>query len=229
MKQEKVHPLMLFTKAVLQREGSLWLEEDNLREWAKIKKTSLSMLDNLCNLGQIKKLGFDGHFYYTLPSIHLLETEAAYNVIRILYSDRLGKIPATTINKMIDRIEKEIGITLHSEQRKAVHTMVNNGFCVITGGPGTGKTCTLNVAILVMEELYPGIRIRFTAPTGKAAGRITEATKRNAKTIQRELKLTYTKKHLTFLKVMFLLSMKYQCSIWKLQAMFLKPFAMDNE
>lgn len=194
MEQERVHPLVRFIGAVLQKEGSLWLEEDNLNRWAEKSKADISMLEKLCSIGKIKKLGFDGHFYYTLPAIHILETEAAYNAIRILYSDRLGEIPAATIDKRIDRIEKEIGITLHPEQRKAVHTMVNNGFCVITGGPGTGKTCTLNVAIQVIEDLYPGICIRFTAPTGKAAGRITEATKRYAKTIQRELKITYTKK-----------------------------------
>lgn len=200
MEQELKHPLVRFIEAVLLREGNLWVEEDNLKHWAQILKTDLSMLDIICNLGKIKKLRLDGRSYYTLPFIHKIETETAYDVIRILFSDKLGRIPSAVIDEKINRIEKETGITLHSEQRKAVHTMVNNSLCVITGGPGTGKTCTLNVAIRVLEELYPGVCIKFTAPTGKAAGRITESTKRHAMTIQRELKLTYTKKNPDFFK-----------------------------
>ena len=194
MENKLKYPLVRFIEACLQSEGSLWVEEERLKLIAKKRKVDISPLDTLCDTGKLKRLRFDGVNYITLPQFHELETEASYNVMRILYNDSLGKTPAKKIDELINGIEKKIGITLHSEQRKAVHTMVNNGLCVITGGPGTGKTCTLNTAVQVIEDLYPGISIKFSAPTGKASGRITESVHRPARTTQRELKLTYTKK-----------------------------------
>ena len=195
MDKQLKYPLVRFVEACLQSEGSLWVEEERLKSFARKRKVDVSPLDNLCKSGKLKRLRFDGVNYISLPTFHAVETEGAYNVMRILYNDTLGKVPAKTIDGIIDKIENKIGIELHSEQRKAVHTMVNNGLCVITGGPGTGKTCTLNTAVQVIEELYPGITIKFTAPTGKASGRITESVHRPARTVQRELKLTYTKKY----------------------------------
>ena len=194
MSEERKHPLVRFIEDCLSKEGSLWLDEDNFKRYAKQFKVDTYDLDTLCRLKKIYRCVFDGTTYYSLPFYAGIETEAAYNVMRILFTDTLPEIEGKIIDEKINKIEKEIGITLHEEQRNAVHTMVNNGFCVITGGPGTGKTCTLNTAVKVIEELFPGICIKFTAPTGKAAGRITESVKRPARTVQRELKLTYTKK-----------------------------------
>ena len=197
-KEFSLHPITKFIRDYLLFEGSLWMSEDTLKRKAERNKVDLSSLNKVIDIGQIKKLTYDGINYYSTPQNHLIETEAAYNVMRTLYNDTMKKIPSRTIDALIDEVQEEIGITLHAQQREAVHTMVNNGFCVITGGPGTGKTCTLNTAVKVIERLFPGITIAFTAPTGKAAGRITESVKRPAKTIQRELKITYTKKEPDF-------------------------------
>ena len=188
------HPIAAFIENYLQMEGSLWMPEELLYSKATKHKIDLRNLEMLCEKGAVKKLTMDGVNYYTVPSFHKMETQAAYNCMRILYADILPKVPRSTIFKIISDIEKEIGITLHSQQREAVVTMVNNGFCVITGGPGTGKTCTLNTAVKVLEKVFPGIDIRFTAPTGKAAHRITESVKRSALTIHRELHITRDKK-----------------------------------
>lgn len=89
--------------------------------------------------------------------------------------------------KEIDFFEKVYGITLHPMQRKAVTAALNNGGVVITGGPGTGKTTIIKCIIHLLERA--GNSYVLTAPTGRAAKRMSEATGRVAKTIHRLLEL----------------------------------------
>ncbi len=91
--------------------------------------------------------------------------------------------------KQIERVEKEIGITLHSIQRQAVMEALSSGVLVITGGPGTGKTTTINTIINILEE--EGLEVLLAAPTGRATKRMCEATGREAKTIHRLLEISY--------------------------------------
>ena len=90
--------------------------------------------------------------------------------------------------KQIERIEKNEGIELDEMQRTAVVEAARNGVLVITGGPGTGKTTTINAMIHFFEN--EGLDIRLAAPTGRAAKRMTEATGYEAQTIHRMLELT---------------------------------------
>lgn len=86
-------------------------------------------------------------------------------------------------------LEEECSIFLAHEQKTAVKEAMENGVCVITGGPGTGKTTTLNAIIkLLQTEKY---NIVLTAPTGRAAKRMTEATGLEAQTIHRLLGANY--------------------------------------
>ena len=78
-------------------------------------------------------------------------------------------------------------ICLDSLQEKAVYEAVNSGLLVITGGPGTGKTTTINTIIRYFE--MEGMEILLAAPTGRAAKRMTEATGYEARTIHRMLEL----------------------------------------
>lgn len=90
--------------------------------------------------------------------------------------------------KQIERIEKNEGIELDEMQCTAVVEAARNGVLVITGGPGTGKTTTINAMIHFFEN--EGLDIRLAAPTGRAAKRMTEATGYEAQTIHRMLELT---------------------------------------
>lgn len=92
-------------------------------------------------------------------------------------------------DKKIQRVEKEIGITLHDIQKKAVVEALSSGVLVITGGPGTGKTTTINTIINILED--DGFEVLLAAPTGRAAKRMCEATGREAKTIHRLLEISY--------------------------------------
>ena len=76
---------------------------------------------------------------------------------------------------------------LHAHQALAVRTSLGARFSVITGGPGAGKTSSLEVLLRVFEDMVPGARIALCAPTGRAAQRMAESTRRPAKTIHRLL------------------------------------------
>lgn len=88
----------------------------------------------------------------------------------------------------LDTIEKLTGVQLDELQRKAVIETQNNGVSVITGGPGTGKTTTIN-AIIQMFEI-DGLEVSLAAPTGRAAKRMSEATGHKASTIHRLLEVS---------------------------------------
>lgn len=92
------------------------------------------------------------------------------------------------IAEKIRRIQKVEKIELDQMQQQAIVEAVRNGLLVITGGPGTGKTTTINGIIRYFE--MEGLDIYLAAPTGRAAKRMTEATGYEAKTIHRMLELT---------------------------------------
>lgn len=92
------------------------------------------------------------------------------------------------IAEKIRRIQKVEKIELDQMQQQAIVEAVKNGLLVITGGPGTGKTTTINGIIRYFE--MEGLDIYLAAPTGRAAKRMTEATGYEAKTIHRMLELT---------------------------------------
>lgn len=92
------------------------------------------------------------------------------------------------VDKRIERIEQELGEELDEKQRLAVKEAVQNGLLVITGGPGTGKTTTINAILKYFEE--EDVVVELAAPTGRAAKRMSEATGYAAKTIHRLLELS---------------------------------------
>ena len=99
-----------------------------------------------------------------------------------------GDIASGVIEKRLEQIQASEQIELDEMQQQAVLEAVNSGLMVITGGPGTGKTTTINTIIQYFE--MEGMEILLAAPTGRAAKRMTEATGYEARTIHRMLELT---------------------------------------
>ena len=91
------------------------------------------------------------------------------------------------ILEQIENVEKELSIGLDELQHQAVLEAARNGIFILSGGPGTGKTTTINAIIRYFER--EGMDIMLAAPTGRAAKRMTEATGFEAKTIHRLLEL----------------------------------------
>lgn len=122
-------------------------------------------------------LVYSSHYYY-------LELNAA----RMLHDLNIkGDIPQAEIKANLLKIQQQESIHLDELQEKAVYEAVNSGLLVITGGPGTGKTTTINTIIRYFE--MEGMEILLAAPTGRAAKRMTEATGYEARTIHRMLEL----------------------------------------
>lgn len=92
-------------------------------------------------------------------------------------------------SEVIDTAEEISGIKYERSQREAINAALSVGFLVLTGGPGTGKTTTLNAIISLFEQ--QGMNVLLAAPTGRAAKRMTELTGCDAKTIHRLLEVEY--------------------------------------
>ena len=120
---------------------------------------------------------------------HTLYYYTELGIAKMLHElDLKGKVAEDQILKRIQKIEEKSGIVLDELQREAVIQAVNSGILIITGGPGTGKTTTINTIIKYFEQDYK--EILLAAPTGRAAKRMTEATGWEAKTIHRLLDLS---------------------------------------
>ncbi|MBE5972500.1 MAG: ATP-dependent RecD-like DNA helicase [Lachnoclostridium sp.] len=111
------------------------------------------------------------------------------NTARMLHDLNLkDKVSSDKIKARIGRILASDEMELDELQEQAVIEAVNNGLLIVTGGPGTGKTTTINTIIRYFEQ--EGMEILLAAPTGRAAKRMAEATGYEAKTIHRLLELT---------------------------------------
>ncbi len=118
------------------------------------------------------------YYYMELNTARMLQDlNVKYDVAEVLLERRLTQI------------EKNVEIELDDMQREAVRAAATNGVLVLTGGPGTGKTTTINAIIHFFES--EGMDILLAAPTGRAAKRMSEATGCEAKTIHRMLELAY--------------------------------------
>lgn len=95
-----------------------------------------------------------------------------------------------SINADVEKYEKSKKIMLAPNQKRAVAEAINNGICIITGGPGTGKTTTLDCVLTLLRKR--GEKIVLAAPTGKAAKRMSQACGEEAKTIHRLLEYSKT-------------------------------------
>ena len=111
------------------------------------------------------------------------------NTARMLHDLNVhSKIPAQQIKARLLKLTEQDPFPLDELQEQAVYEAVSHGLLIITGGPGTGKTTTINTIIRYFEQ--EEMEILLAAPTGRAAKRMSEATGRESKTIHRLLELT---------------------------------------
>ena len=125
-----------------------------------------------------KRIIYPAQFYYM-----------ELNTARMLHDLNIhSKINEENVKKRLKKITEAEKIELDELQEQAVMEAVSNGLLIITGGPGTGKTTTINTIIHYFDQ--EDMEILLAAPTGRAAKRMTEATGYEAKTIHRLLELT---------------------------------------
>ena len=129
----------------------------------------------------------DIDFVFT-PQLHLSEMYISSRIKMLL------KFPSEKIkdiDKEIEKCEKSDGIQYADLQKQAITSALTEGMLVLTGGPGTGKTTTLNAIIKIMKD--KGKKVLLSAPTGRAAQRMSELTGDEAKTLHRLLEVSWDK------------------------------------
>ncbi len=143
-------------------------------------------LDELLESGALVEKELGGRAFVFLKSAYRDE-KAISDRIKILL--RFPPPQNKTLDADIEKIEQEDGIQYADNQKEAIKTALDRGILILTGGPGTGKTTTLNGILKLFERQE--LDIALAAPTGRAAKRMTELTGREAKTIHRLLEVEW--------------------------------------
>lgn len=170
-------------------EGHIYLPEEALVRRAgellgvEIQDIGKHVMDLCIEKKTVMKEGEDGiriypaHYYY-------LEL----NTAKMLHDLNIDcELPEDMIERRLRKVEETEQIELDAMQHKAVIESIRHGLLVLTGGPGTGKTTTINTMIRFFDS--EGMSILLAAPTGRAAKRMTEATGYEAQTIHRLLEV----------------------------------------
>ena len=181
---------ILYTLQQSLTEGHIYLiREVLLHQAAELLEIEITNMEKyLMDLAMEKKIvlkeGADGvrvytsHFYYAE-----LRTAKMLHDLQLHYEEA-----DIVMEKRISEIEKRTGMELDEMQRLAIKTAVQNGVMILTGGPGTGKTTTINSMIQYFESEH--MDFLLAAPTGRAAKRMAEATGYEAQTIHRLLEVS---------------------------------------
>lgn len=181
---------MLYVLLQASGEGHIYLPKEELfRRAASLLQVDISYMEkHLMDMAIDRKVVLKEREKETIvyPSQHYyLELNTARMLCELNVSCPEDE---KSTEKRIAQIEKETGTVLDEMQKKAVREATSNGLFVLTGGPGTGKTTTINAIIRFFES--EGAELRLAAPTGRAAKRMTEATGYEAQTIHRLLELS---------------------------------------
>ena len=129
---------------------------------------------------------FSGRDFIFLPKQHRSEV---YSADRIRMMLKYPPQSIVGIDREIEEIERSEGIEYAQLQQEAIRAALDKGLLILTGGPGTGKTTTLNAIIRILME--KGEQVFLAAPTGRAAKRMSELTGQEAKTIHRMLQVDW--------------------------------------
>ena len=144
--------------------------EDHFLELVMDKKLMIKVVEGK------EQIYLDQYYYMELNTARMLVD------LNITYPDKEEEIL-----KQIDLIEKKTEIALDEKQKSAIIMAAKQGLLILTGGPGTGKTTTINALIRFFEQEQ--LSMLLAAPTGRAAKRMQEATGYEASTIHRMLEL----------------------------------------
>ncbi|MBR4099924.1 MAG: ATP-dependent RecD-like DNA helicase [Clostridia bacterium] len=142
--------------------------------------------DKLLEAFRLCSENINGTEYLSIPDYYNAEQHIA---ARLFSVKRFINASVTVDELEIQNVENRLGIKFEALQREAIFEAFKSGILILTGGPGTGKTTTLNAIIKLFENR--NLNIELAAPTGRAAKRMTELTGREAQTIHRLLEVEW--------------------------------------
>ncbi|MBE5805640.1 MAG: ATP-dependent RecD-like DNA helicase [Clostridiales bacterium] len=170
--------------------GHCAVVKDNLYEFVKsLLKVEYNDIENvIINMRANKEIYIEereNNIWIYLYYFYMVEENIASKLMTLDKAKNIKKI--SSLIKEVKEVEKETGIFLSEKQKEAIEAINNNNVCIITGGPGTGKTTIIKTII----ELYKkhNKKTVLCAPTGRAAKRMTETTGQEAKTLHRLLEI----------------------------------------
>lgn len=120
-----------------------------------------------------------------LNNFHFIENRIVTLLKQLLEESKAPLCSTSQIDDFIKSYEKDKGFQFAEKQKEAIYMALQNGISILTGGPGTGKTQTINSIIECVKSVKPDPSIHLSAPTGKASKRMTELTGMDAQTIHR--------------------------------------------
>ena len=145
-----------------------------------------SELDRQLTEGEVKSYTRPDGEFICLPDLLSAETDIAARLWEL--SRHPVPLPPD-VDRSIEILERAQGFAYAPEQRLAIRTAMGSSVMVLTGGPGTGKTTTVNAILSLLQS--SGQRVALCAPTGRAAKRMSELTGQKAQTIHRLLEVDY--------------------------------------
>lgn len=141
-------------------------------------------------LGENSLIGYEAEGNELIFSTDMFQSES-YIAARLKMMMRFPAVQIQDIDKHIKAIESFNSIEYAEMQKEAITQALSKGLLVLTGGPGTGKTTTLNAIIKILKD--KGQKVLLCAPTGRAAQRMSKVTGEEAKTIHRLLEVAWNK------------------------------------
>lgn len=189
---ERVAAGQLHTLELAEQYGHLCLHKEKfVRESVKLldtpELTRMRVAQQAFDMLKSGRLTLYRDYVYR-PLTAKAEQGVADRIQAMLADDRLPYMG--DLDEEIDRQQAEMGITLAEEQRHAVKTALASPICIITGGPGTGKTLIQRVVLNIFSAKFPDAHIICCAPTGRAARRMKQSTGFPASTVHKALGLT---------------------------------------
>ena len=166
--------------------GNCRVQKQNLITFCKelLNVTAEEIEENIITLKVLNQIVEENDWLY-LTAFYTAEQNIAEKIQVLIQSKNIKKIE--NIKKELKSIEKKSDIELSEKQKEAVEAINENNVCIITGGPGTGKTTIIKTIIELYEK--QGKKVVLCAPTGRAAKRMTETTGKEAKTLHRLLEI----------------------------------------
>ena len=174
---------ILYVLGLGSNSGHIYMPEELLyRNCVEFLGVGVERLMRMTEVMEIDKSVIrDGEKIY-LPNLYYNEMNCARMLLDI---ENVSADYDDSLDRVIKKLQKESEIELEEQQVLAVRESMSHGLLVVTGGPGTGKTTTINMIIKLLES--QGQTILLAAPTGRAAKRMSETTGRETQTIHRML------------------------------------------
>ncbi len=189
---ERVAAGLLHTLEVSEQKGHLCLHKERFVQQAvALLRTPglnrMAVANEAFEMLKADRLALYQSFVYR-PVMVQAEDGVAQRVREMLQRSSLPYIG--DLDDEIDQQQKELGFILAEEQRQAVKTALASPICIISGGPGTGKTSIQSVFLDIYRKAFPDADIICCAPTGRAARRLEQSTGISACTVHKALNLT---------------------------------------